>query len=172
MAPNSISLNVPYIKAIHKKPYPALSPLRPEFSQAGRTVVVVGSSAGIGFAIARAFVQASASHVILTGRREAALASAVSELQAEAKAGTTVSSFVSDLSDLQATERLWDEFAKQGIAVDVLVLNAMSVTEGGPLLQTNLDGAWKSFETNVRGLLDYSQRFSKQGKQEGKVSLR
>jgi short-subunit dehydrogenase len=170
MAPNSISLDVPYIKATHKKPYPAISPLRPELSQAGRTVVVVGGSAGIGFAIARAFVQASSSHLIITGRRETALASAVSKLQAEAKAGTIVSSVVSDLADLQATERLWDDFAKQGIEVDVLVLNAMTVTEGGPLVQTNLEGTWKSFETNVRGLLDYSQRFSKQGKEEGKVS--
>ncbi|KAH6627507.1 hypothetical protein F5144DRAFT_593710 [Chaetomium tenue] len=168
MARSSITLDVPYIKATHKKPYPTISPLRPELSQAGRTVVIVGGSAGIGFAIARAFVQASSSHVILTGRRESALASAVSELQAEANAGTTVSSFVADLSDLQATERLWDGFAKQGIEVDVLVLNAMTVSEGGPLVQTKLEGTWKSFETNVRGLLDYSQRFSKQGKQEGK----
>ncbi|KAH6839465.1 hypothetical protein B0I37DRAFT_316200 [Chaetomium sp. MPI-CAGE-AT-0009] len=168
MAPNTVSLDVPYIKATHKKPYPAISPLRPELSQAGRTVVVVGGSAGIGFAIARAFVQASASHVILTGRRETTLANAVSELQAEANSGTTVSSFVSDLSDLQATEKLWDGFAKQGIVVNVLVLNAMTVAEGGPLLQANLGPTWKSFETNVRGLLDYSQRFSKQGGQEGK----
>jgi NAD(P)-dependent dehydrogenase (short-subunit alcohol dehydrogenase family) len=169
MAPNTISIKVPYIKTLHKKPYPVISPLRPELSQAGRTVVVIGASAGIGFAIARAFVQASASHVILTGRREAVLAKAVSQLQTEAKPGTAVSGFVSDSSDLQASEKLWSEFSKEGIAVDVLVLNAMATGERKPLLKGDLGATWKAFETNVRGLLDHAQRFDKQGGEKGKV---
>ncbi|KAK4043875.1 hypothetical protein C8A01DRAFT_43249 [Parachaetomium inaequale] len=168
MAPNMYSLNVPYIKTLHKQPYPALSPTRPEHSQAGRTVLVVGASTGIGFATARAFVQASAFHVILTGRRGAVLADAVSQLRTEAKAGTTITGVVSDMADLQDSEKLWSELAEKGTAVDVLVLSALSTGEGKPLLQADLGPTWKAFETNVRGLLDHAQRFSKQGKQKNK----
>ncbi|KAL2142834.1 hypothetical protein VTI28DRAFT_665 [Corynascus sepedonium] len=163
MAPTTITLDSPYVKTLHKKPYPGVSPLRPELSQEGRTVLVVGASTGIGFAIARAFVQASASHVILTGRREKALADAVTKLQTETNDATTISGFVSDVSDLQDSAKLWREFANQGIIIDVLVLNAMNMGQGGLLLQADLGATWKAFETNVRGLLDYAQRFSKQG---------
>ncbi|KAL2155759.1 hypothetical protein VTH82DRAFT_501 [Thermothelomyces myriococcoides] len=163
MAPTTISLAPPYVKTFHKKPYPAVSPSRPELSQAGRTILIAGASTGIGFAIARAFVQASASHVILTGRREAILADAISRLKEEAKGGTTVSGFVSDVSNPQDSEKLWNDFGAQGIVVDVLVLNAMNMGQVGPLLQAELGATWKAFETNVRGLLDYAQRFSKQG---------
>ncbi|AEO57309.1 hypothetical protein MYCTH_2303310 [Thermothelomyces thermophilus ATCC 42464] len=163
MAPTTITLAPPYVKTFRKKPYPAVSPSRPELSQSGRTVLVAGASSGIGFAIARAFVHASASHVILTGRREAVLADAVSRLKTEAKDGTTISGFVSDVSDPRDSEKLWSGIGAQGIVVDVLVLNAMNMGQGGPLLQAELGATWKAFETNVRGFLDYAQRFSKQG---------
>jgi NAD(P)-dependent dehydrogenase (short-subunit alcohol dehydrogenase family) len=171
MAPSSISLNVPYIKTLHKTPYPAISPLRPELTQAGRTVLITGGSSGIGFAIARAFVQASALHVILTGRRENVLAEAVSRLKAEnPSAGTLVTGLVSDMSDPQDTEKLWSGLKSQGIVVDVLVLNAMKLGELKPILQAGLESTWSAFETNVRGLLDYAIRFHEQGKDKPKAS--
>ncbi|GAB1320961.1 Short-chain dehydrogenase [Madurella fahalii] len=164
MAPSSISVNVPYIKTLHKKPYPAISPLRPELSQTGKTVLIVGGSSGIGFAIAKAFAQASASHVILTGRREAVLSDSVARLQAETRSsGTKISGFVCDLTDPQASENLWKGFRDAAIVVDVLVLNAMSSGEAKPILQARLDSTWKVFETNVRGLLHYAQCFYEQG---------
>jgi hypothetical protein len=168
MASKTISLHLPYIKTFHKQPYPAISPLRQELSQAGRTVLVVGGSTGIGFAIAKAFVQASSSHVIITGRRQTALADAVSRLEAEAT-GTAVSGIVSDMSDLQATEKLWNDFKVAGTAIDVLVLNAMAVGEPKSILQAGVASTWSAFETNVRGLLDYAERFHNQGGPHPKV---
>lgn len=46
-----------FTKTIHKTTYPTIDPARPELSQAGRTVVITGGSAGIGFAIAQGFAQ-------------------------------------------------------------------------------------------------------------------
>lgn len=171
MASQTISLHVPYIKTLHKQPYPAISPLRQELSQTGRTVLVVGGSAGIGFAIAKAFVQASASHVIITGRRQTALADAVARLEAETSNGTAISCFVSDMSDLHATEKLWEGFKLAGTAIDVLVLNAMAVGEAKTILDAGIGAAWSAFETNVRGLLDCAERFYKQDGQHPKVGI-
>jgi NADP-dependent 3-hydroxy acid dehydrogenase YdfG len=172
MAPSSISLNVPYIKTLHKKPYPAISPLRPELSQAGRTVLITGGSSGIGFAIARAFAQASAFHVIITGRRETVLADAVSRLKAENENpnSTLITGLVSDMSDPQDVEKLWGGFKSKGIVVDVLVLNAMKLGELKPILQAGVESTWSAFETNVRGLLDYAVRFHQQGGEKPKAS--
>ncbi|KAK4235393.1 hypothetical protein C8A03DRAFT_36746 [Achaetomium macrosporum] len=163
LPPSSITVQVPYIKTLRKAPYPAISPLRPELSQAGKTVLVVGGSVGIGFAIARAFVQASASHVIITGRREQVLAASAARLRSEADGSKTkISSFVSDMTDVNSSNALWDGFASAGIVIDVLVLNAMSHGEAKPILQAGLDATWRVFETNVRGLLHYAERFAKQ----------
>ena len=171
MAGKTISLHLPYIKTLHKQPYAAISPLRHELNQAGRTVLVVGGSTGIGFAIAKAFVQASSSHVIITGRRQTALVNAVSRLEAEASAGTNISCIVSDMSDLQATEKLWNDFKLAGTAIDVLVLNAMALGEPKSIPQAGVASVWSAFETNVRGLLDYAERFHNQGGPHPKVCI-
>ncbi|KAK4098852.1 NAD(P)-binding protein [Parathielavia hyrcaniae] len=161
---NTISLHVPYVKTVHKRPYPAVSPLRPELSQAGRTVLVVGGSSGIGFAIAKAFVHAAASRVIITGRRQNALNDAVSRLQAENDAGTVaIDAVVTDMSDLQSTKKLWDGFGDTGVMVDVLVLNAAVLGSMGSLVEAGVEAVWRDFETNVRGLLDYTVHFRQQG---------
>jgi NAD(P)-dependent dehydrogenase (short-subunit alcohol dehydrogenase family) len=173
MADPNVTLHVPYVQTHHKNPYPAISPRRPELSQAGRTVLILGGSAGIGFAIARAFIQASASHVIITGRRQGVLDEAVSQLKqivGKENASTAVSSYVSDMASLQDTEQLWERLKGSGIVVDVLVLNAFSNGQPKPLLEADLGATWAAFETNVRGLLDHAQRFYKQGEGRQKVS--
>ncbi|KAK4233217.1 hypothetical protein C8A03DRAFT_48167 [Achaetomium macrosporum] len=145
----SVPLNVPFIKAIHKQPYAGISPSRPELSQAGKTVLVLGGSISIGLAIAKAFVQASASHVIVTGRRQAVLENAVAELKAEAKgSGTTITGIASDMADLADSEKLWNDLKHSGSVVDVLVLNGVAAGPAKPLLEVGLDSVWKVFETN------------------------
>ncbi|KAK3313669.1 hypothetical protein B0H66DRAFT_594521 [Apodospora peruviana] len=167
MAPiPSHTLTVPFIKTLHKSPYPAISTTRPELSQAGRTVLVTGGGSGIGLAIARGFMQASAARVIIIGRRENVITEAASELNAEAKAIGSPTSIIGrsvDASDPVASERLWTELKNNGIAVDVLVLCAAAVGALKPILDMSLDEAWKPFEINVRHFVDFSQRFGKQG---------
>ncbi|KAK4149661.1 hypothetical protein C8A00DRAFT_46764 [Chaetomidium leptoderma] len=158
-----VSITIPDIKTFHKQPYPGISPSRPELSQAGKTVLVLGGSISIGFAIAKAFVQASASHVIVTGRRQAVLDNAVAQLKSEAKgSATAVTGIVSDMADLEGSEKLWDSFKHDGLVIDVLVLNGVAAGEAKPILEAGLEKIWKVFETNVRALLDHTERFYKQ----------
>lgn len=169
----SLSLNFAPIKTLHRESYPAISPLEPENNQAGKTVLVTGGAGGIGFAIATAFVQASSSHVIIVGRRQGFLQDGVKRLEAEARtAGTNtkISGYSSDVSSLEASEKLWAELKEDGIVVDVLVLNAVALGPGGALVEANLEVVWKAYEVNVRSLLDHTQRFYNQEGKRQKVS--
>lgn len=85
-APESIELDSPNIvKTYHKSPYGAISPLRPELSQEGRTVLITGASAEIGLSIARAYAEASAATIILTGRRKDTVQNAAAKLSSDFK---------------------------------------------------------------------------------------
>ncbi len=152
-------------QTIHQKAYPAISPSRPELSQAGRTILVTGGATGIGYAIAQAFSQAAAARVILVGRRDNVLREAVSKLAEYAKQIGSKTEFIgraADDSDLDSTAPLWTGLEEEGIAVNVLVLNAASISAASPLLERGLDKFWNDYLINVRALVDYTQRFNNQ----------
>lgn len=164
MGLSTLSIKLPSVPTRHKTPYPGISPLRPELSQAGRTVLIAGGSTGIGFAIARGFVRAKASRVILLGRRADVLQASADKLNAERadKEATTVTGVACDIANLQDTAKLWDQLKAQGVIVDVLVLNA-AVTGGAvPILESGLEKVWSIFEFNVRTLMDFTERLWKQ----------
>ncbi|KAL5384525.1 hypothetical protein DPSP01_005323 [Paraphaeosphaeria sporulosa] len=153
----------------HKAPYPAISPSRLELSQAGKTVLITGGNAGIGYAIATAFLEASAAKVIITGRREGATRDAAASLTAAAaNPGGKAVGVVCDVGDALAIDALWKGFEKEGTGVDVLVLNAVKVADAKPLLESGLGDVWSAFDVNVRAQLQMVERFYKQ-KQEGRV---
>jgi NADP-dependent 3-hydroxy acid dehydrogenase YdfG len=113
-------------------------------SLAGRGVLVVGASAGIGRAVAVAAVRAGAT-VVLSARREDRLAEGVDE----AGGGTAVAC---DVTDDDACRSLIDQAADAcGGAIDVIFYAA-----GSAPLRSMVDSdpdAWRAaIETNVLGL--------------------
>ncbi|KAK7751729.1 hypothetical protein SLS62_006390 [Diatrype stigma] len=158
-----------FTKTYHREPYEATSPTRPELSQAGKTVLITGGTAGIGYAIARAFVQASAAQVIILGRDRERGGAAAAELQADTTTTTTkVTALAVDISDASAVEKMWADFAENGTVIDVLVLNAASVSVQKPVLELGAAALWaRDFDFNVRVQFDLAERFYKQ---EGKRS--
>ncbi|KAK1751330.1 hypothetical protein QBC47DRAFT_391641 [Echria macrotheca] len=161
------------IKTMHKAPYPGIDPRRPELSQTGRTVLIAGGSTGIGFAIARGFVQAGALRVIILGRRADVVQAAAASLQAEAEAETAgmergnavtvVMGIPCDIGSLADAARLWDGLKRDEIVVDVLVLSAAVTGQMGPILQNTVEATWTAVEFNVRAILAFTDRFYKQG---------
>jgi NAD(P)-dependent dehydrogenase (short-subunit alcohol dehydrogenase family) len=111
----------------------------------GKVAVITGANSGIGLATARRFADEGA-HVFMTGRRQAELDRAVSEIGGKARA---VQGDVSKLTDL---ERLYGIVRKEAGRIDILFANA----GGGDFLaladitEEHVD---RTFATNVKGTL-------------------
>lgn len=149
------------VKMYHKSSYPAISPLRPELSQTGRTVLITGASAGIGLSIARAYALASASKVILTGRRKDVLQSSAADLSGEFK-NTKFDARVCDIGNVAESAALWSSLRADGVFVDVLVLNAAKFGGTDTILNSGFENIWSQYETNVRSLLQFTEQLYKQ----------
>ena len=111
----------------------------------GKVAVVTGANSGIGLAAARRFA-AEGAHVFMTGRRQAELDIAVSEIRGKARG---IQGDVSKLTDL---ERLYGLVREEAGRIDVLFANA----GGGDFLaladitEEHVD---RIFATNVKGTL-------------------
>ncbi|KAK7969229.1 hypothetical protein PG996_002335 [Apiospora saccharicola] len=155
-----------YTTKTHRAPYPRIDPTQPHLSAAGKTVLIVGGSTGIGRATAWAFLAAGATRLVLTGRREDALATAAAELKKTSNAAAQILTFAVDITDEAGMERVFAETEKAfgGNAPDI-VINCAGAPGGSlkPLATLDGDGfknwhtpslpphRWTAFEINVRG---------------------
>ncbi len=111
----------------------------------GKVAVVTGGNSGIGLATAKRFV-AEGAHVFITGRRQAELDAAVSQI------GKNVSGVQGDVSNLADLDRLYATVKQQKGRVDVLFANA-GLGEFVPLGQITEVHFDKTFGVNVKGTL-------------------
>lgn len=120
----------------------------------GKRALVTGSTAGIGFAIARGLARERA-EVIVNGRSEEKVADAVQRINSEI--GSRASGIVADLSSREGAEQLAQEAGR----IDVLV-NNVGIFEPRPFLEITDEDWFRFFEINVmsgvrlsRALLPY-----------------
>jgi NAD(P)-dependent dehydrogenase (short-subunit alcohol dehydrogenase family) len=116
------------------------------FDVSDKAVVVTGGSRGIGFMIARGFVQGGA-RVYISSRKAEACDQAAAELS---KDGTCVS-IPADLATVEGAQHLADEVAAREPAVHVLVNNA-GATWGAPLEEYPDSAFDKVFAINLKGV--------------------
>jgi NADP-dependent 3-hydroxy acid dehydrogenase YdfG len=158
--------------AVHTDLYAAISPKRPGLSQEKKTVLITGGGTGVGFAIAGAFVQASASTIIIIGRRQEILEEAASKLEGEAKANgmsTKIITRVADITKQSDIDALWSDFENQNITIDVYVANAAKFSEAKTLFELGTDEVWSQLEANVKSPLDFAEKFYSQKSERQKV---
>lgn len=132
----------PVTKTLHRDVYPAISPTRPELSQAGRVVLITGGGTGVGFPTAQSFVRAFADTVIIIGRRAEVRAASAARLEQEAKSSGTNTKIIArtcDVVNLSDVEKLWKDFTAEGITVDVYIANAAKFTQPKPILELGAD---------------------------------
>ncbi|KAM7197911.1 putative short chain dehydrogenase [Naviculisporaceae sp. PSN 640] len=148
---------------VHKDTYPSLSAShKPSLSQAGKTVLITGGGAGVGFFIARQFAKAGSSRIILVGRRQHVLESAAEQLRSENPTLTEYVHFKSvDVTDQGSTAALWAWIGEQGITIDVLVLGHGRPSPMQSILEMGLKAVWEYYEINVKAYMDFTEKFWK-----------
>jgi NAD(P)-dependent dehydrogenase (short-subunit alcohol dehydrogenase family) len=111
----------------------------------GKVAVITGGNSGIGLAMARRFV-AEGAHVFITGRRQAELDEAVTQI------GKNVTGVRGDVSNLADLDRLFATVKQQQGRLDVLFANAgvLALAPLGEITEALFDNA---FDINVKGLL-------------------
>lgn len=118
----------------------------PENKLAGKNVIITGGGRGLGFAFAKRCV-AEGARIVITGRTEATLQSACSELGENAKY------LVYDVCDISGMEGLFQKAQKlfDDEKVNCLISNAgISLHEGNFRNVTEAD--WdRQFDTNLKG---------------------
>ena len=118
------------------------------FKLNGKLALITGSSAGIGFALARALGQAGA-HVVINGRSAQKVKEAVALLKSE---GLKVSETVFDVTDSASVSAAVNNIESQVGAIDILINNAGMQIRGPlheykdedwhTLMRTNLDSVY------------------------------
>ena len=113
------------------------------FSLEGKTAIVTGASRGIGFAIARGFIEAGA-RVVVTARNEDTLRSAAAELGANAIAIRCDNADPTDIAAM--VERAW-----QISPIDIVVNNAGIAPYYKKVEHVTLDDWDSVVDVNLRG---------------------
>jgi NAD(P)-dependent dehydrogenase (short-subunit alcohol dehydrogenase family) len=113
-----------------------------------KTVVITGSSRGIGFGLARELL-ARGTNVVVTGRSQETVDKAVAELgQPDRVLGVAV-----DVTAPDSVQALWDAAAARFGRVDIWINNAGTTTNPLPLWEVDSAEIRQTVETNLLGTL-------------------
>jgi uncharacterized protein len=113
-----------------------------------QTALITGASTGLGAEFARLFARDNY-NLVLVARSRAKLAELAEELRQ--RHGVTVSSIPMDLGLPQASQNLFEETQRGGIAVDVLVNNA-GYGKSGSFAEMPLEESYGQIQLNITAL--------------------
>ena len=133
---------------------PSPSPATAAFDLTGRLALITGSSAGIGFALARGLAQAGAT-IVLNARSQDKLEAAARTLRGE---GATVHVKAFDVTDAKAVSAAVDDIEKNIGAIDILINNAGFGTHQY-FLEQPWDKVREQLQLNMISLTELSHRF-------------
>lgn len=126
------------------------------FSLKGKNAIVTGGAMGIGFAIAKRYVEGGANVLVADVDGPAAEAA----VEALAGASGKIESTRTDMSDLEQVAEMVEECVRQFGSVDVLVNNA-GIYPQVPMLEMSSGLFDRVYEVNLRGLA-FASKFAGQ----------
>ncbi len=139
---------------------PALPPALKSFDLSGRTALITGSSAGIGFALARGLAGAGA-RVILNARSPDKLATAAAQLGSE---GASVLTSAFDVTSGEAVREAVSRIEADSGPIDILVNNAgmqrrapleqFEEAQWHELMKTNVDSVFLVGQAVARHMIE------------------
>lgn len=146
MGPTLIRTGQKFVPTIHNDAYPAIDPSKSSFE--GQHVLITGASRGIGRATAVAYAKAGAATLSLGARSN--LSEVEKEVQkAAADAGKKtprVHTFNLDIQSRQSVEKAAGEIEGMFGAVDVVVNNAGYLSKFIPIVDSDPDEWWKTWD--------------------------
>lgn len=116
-----------------------------------KTAVVTGANSGIGLATAERFLAEGAERVFITGRRQAELDTAASQL------GPRAIAVAGDVGVPEDLDRLYGEVGSAGRGLDIVMANA-GVTRVARLGEITDDDLHALLTTNVKGVVHTVQK--------------
>lgn len=119
-----------------------------------KNIIITGGSTGIGFAAAKAYINAGAK-VWITGRNAENLQVAASKIN-----NTNLKTVVADTSSMEGIALLEASFTESGQALDVLFINA-GIAVFTPIELTTEADFDAQFNTNIKGAYFTLQKFIK-----------
>jgi NAD(P)-dependent dehydrogenase (short-subunit alcohol dehydrogenase family) len=121
-----------------------------------RCAIVTGASRGLGFAIARSYVEAGA-NVLICARGELLLEKALSELRALALPGQSVVALPADISRAADVAAVVEKAQREFGGLHILVNNAGIVGPSGPLESVDWHEWVRAIEINLLGSVLFSR---------------
>jgi NAD(P)-dependent dehydrogenase (short-subunit alcohol dehydrogenase family) len=116
-----------------------------------KTVVVTGSTRGIGLGLAENFLKRGC-QVVVSGRRQEAVDEVVSRLASESGIDK-VAGIACDVASFDSLQGLWDFASQRFGQVDVWINNAGMSIDRHPLWEQSADDIAAIVDTNLTGLL-------------------
>ncbi|KAJ8115993.1 hypothetical protein OPT61_g2480 [Boeremia exigua] len=147
----------------HPTTYDHISPLKLDLT--GKHVLVTGAAYedGVGYATATAFARAGAAAIAMADLHGVSDDLAARLKSAATQAGRAEPKVVCckvDISQLDSVRALFDVITEAfGGRLDVVVNNAAHMEPYLPLLETDPDVYWRTYEVNVRGLFNMARTF-------------
>ncbi|MFD2521416.1 SDR family NAD(P)-dependent oxidoreductase [Emticicia soli] len=135
------------------------------FSLAGKLALITGGGSGIGFDIAQCMIAAGA-NVIITGRREHALAESIAVL------GKSAQYVVNDVTELNTLEGLVEQIETNIGPIDILVNNA-GINMKRPALEVSDDDFQRIVHTNLNAVFSLTRACAKRmiARQSGSILM-
>lgn len=157
------TIDHPFTKIYHKKPYPALDSAQPILSASGKIVLITAGHTGIGYAIAQNFAIADAANIILLARRAELLEKAATELSS-AYPSTKFHYYSASITDFVRIKTIFHEIRSTIGEPNILVTSAAYVAKPYEAALLPTQELNRSFETNVSGNINLVQKFLAQSK--------
>ncbi|KIN00047.1 hypothetical protein OIDMADRAFT_181275 [Oidiodendron maius Zn] len=152
-----------FTKTHHSKPYDYISPLKLDL--AGKHVLITGAAweHGIGYATAIAFARAGASAIAIADLRGVSADLSMKLKLAAAQAGRpepAVLGCTVDISKQDSVQAMHDAVSQEfGGRLDIVVNNAAHMEPDKPLLDSDPDVYWRTWEVNALGLFNMARTF-------------
>lgn len=142
-----------FTPTIHQDAYPSIDPTKADL--AGKYVLITGASRGMGKAMAISYAKAGATGIALSAR--SSLDAVKTEVLEAAKAANrpapTVLTIKCDAVSQSDVDAAADEIKRSFNGhLDILINNAAYLEKWVPVVDSDPDEWWKTFEVNVKGL--------------------